>query len=85
MKHPKHLGNKQKQERPPVDWSGLGNEPRNEKLAGIRGRTSFEKDEDDQDNREQAHQRACSRSRTLLGQEEAVHAKDALRAQKNRV
>lgn len=49
MQKPKHRRNKQKQERPPVDWSGLGNEPRNEKLAGIRGPTSFEKDEDDKD------------------------------------
>lgn len=49
MQKPKHLRNKQKQERPPVDWGGLGNEPRNKKLAGIRGPTSFEKDEDDQD------------------------------------
>ena len=38
-----------KQKRPSVDWDGLGNEPRNENLARMRGPTSFEKDEDDQD------------------------------------
>jgi len=49
MHKPKHLNNKQKQKRPPADWDGLGNEPRNENLARMRGPTSFEKDDDDQD------------------------------------
>ena len=47
MHKPKQLYIKQK--RPSVDWDGLGNEPRNEKLTGIRGPTSFEKGEGNQD------------------------------------
>lgn len=36
---------KQKQIGLPVDWQGMGNEPRNENLAKIRGPGSFEKQE----------------------------------------
>lgn len=50
MQNPKHLSDKQNQKRPPVDWDGLGNEPRNENLAKIREPGSFEKKEN---NREQ--------------------------------
>ena len=49
MQKPKHMRDRQKQKRSSVDWGGLGNEPRNEKLAGIRGPTSFEKNGDNQD------------------------------------
>ena len=49
MHIPKDQSHKQKQKRPPVDWDGLGNEPRDENLARVRGPTSFEKVEDDQD------------------------------------
>ena len=49
MKKLKHMRDKPKQSRTPVDWGGLGNEPRNENLAKMRGPTSFEQDEKDQD------------------------------------
>ena len=47
MQKPKHLN--EIQERPPGDWNGLGNRPRNENLAKIRGLGTFEKEENDQE------------------------------------
>lgn len=45
MEDTKHLTDSEKPKRPPVDWDGLGNEPRNENLAKIRGLGSFEREE----------------------------------------
>lgn len=45
MQSPPPQNDKEKQKRPLADWDGLGNEPRNENLAKIRGLGSFEKKE----------------------------------------
>ena len=47
MQNPKHLNDKPKRKRPPIDWRGLSSEPRNENLARMRGPGSYEKGEDD--------------------------------------
>lgn len=49
MHKPKRLSDKMKHKRPPADWCGLSNEPRNKNLDSMRGPTSFEKVENDQD------------------------------------
>ncbi len=49
MQNPKQPSYKLQQKRPPVDWDGLGNEPRNENLAKIRGPGLFEKQENDRE------------------------------------
>ena len=49
MQNPKHLDDKPKRTRPPVDWGGLSSAPRNKNLARMRGPGSFEKGEDDLD------------------------------------
>lgn len=49
MKNPKYISDRPKQKRPPIDWCGLSNEPRNENLARMRGPGSFEKSEEDRD------------------------------------
>ena len=47
MQKPKHLGDKPKRKRPPVNWGGLSSEPRNENLARMQGPGSYEKDEEE--------------------------------------
>ena len=49
MQKPKHQSDKPKRTRPPVDWGGLSNEPRNENLGRMKGPTSFETNENDRD------------------------------------
>lgn len=49
MQKTKKNTDKQNQMALPVDWHGLGNEPRNENLARIRGPGSFEKQEIDRE------------------------------------
>ncbi len=46
MEKPKNLSDRTKRQRPPVDWGGLSNEPRNENLAKMQGPGSYEKSED---------------------------------------
>ena len=49
MQKPKHLGDKTKRKRPPVNWGGLSSEPRNENLARMQGPGSYEKGEEEAD------------------------------------
>ena len=49
MQNPKHRSDKQKHNRLHPNWDGLGNEPRNENLAKIRGPGSFERKEYDKE------------------------------------
>ncbi len=49
MQKPKHLGDKPKRKRPPVNWGGLSSEPRNENLARMQGPGSYEKGEEERD------------------------------------
>ena len=49
MQKPKHLGDKPKRKRPPVNWGGLSSEPRNENLARMQGPGSYEKYEEERD------------------------------------
>jgi hypothetical protein len=49
MPNPKHLSDKPKRNRPPVNWGGLSSEPRNENLARMQGPGSYEKGEDERD------------------------------------
>ncbi len=49
MQKPTHLGDKPKRKRPPVNWSGLSSEPRNENLARMQGPGSYEKGEEERD------------------------------------
>ncbi|MBT8333176.1 MAG: hypothetical protein KJP19_02000 [Deltaproteobacteria bacterium] len=49
MQKPKHLSDKPKRTRPPVNWGGLSSEPRNENLARMQGPGSYEKGEEERD------------------------------------